>query len=199
MFSIGFVQDLTFLVMAICGLVGFLFSGEKVLSFLPFWGNTEDRNSTILKYLALIAGIISAVWLTLLIADEAAEFRWFTIAVFVAFIIVCFAHPVKDLEGWSIILLAIPFILIAIVAFWFKSDRQFNIAGTSIALWLILGIVALLMLILFLIIFFVEESFVDPVLFFLGWAPVVFIASLLMLVQGVLLLLYPINGLLNFI
>lgn len=197
MFTIGFIEPWTWLVMVICGLIGFVFSGERVLAVLPFFGNTKDRNSKILGYLAVIAGLIATVWLTLLIADENAQFRWLTVLVFVAFMVVAFAHPVKDLEGWEMILLAIPFLLIAIVAFWFKSDRTFRLFGGTIPLWVVLGVVFLIMLLIVLIVFFVEESFVDPILYLLGWAPVVFVVSLITIIQGIFLLVYPIDGLLK--
>ena len=105
MFTFGFVENLTWIVMIVCGFVGFLYSGERVLAFLPFWGNTEDKQTKFLKYLDIIMGIVATVWLTLLIADESADFRWLTVALLIAFMIVSFAHPIKDLEGWSIILM----------------------------------------------------------------------------------------------
>ena len=192
MFELGFIEPITWLVLVLCGLVGFVFSGERVLL-----RNTKDKTSKMLSYLSVIMGLVAAAWLTLLIADESAKFRWLTVAVFVLFMVVAFAHPVKEMEGWEMILFAIPFILIAIVAFWFHSDRTFRLFGGTIPLWLVLGVVSLIMLVIFLIVFFVEESFVDPVLYVLGWAPIVFLVSLLTVIQGVLLLIYPLDGLLK--
>ena len=97
------------------------------------------------------------------------------------------------------ILLAVPFIFVTIVAFWLKSDRQFLLFGAEIPLWLILGVVALIMLIVFLVVFFVEETFVDPILYFLGWAPLVFVVCALVLNQGILLFVFPVDGALHFI
>ena len=201
MYSFGFVEGLTWLVLVICGLIGFLYSSERVLAILPFYGDTKDKSSKMLKYLDIIMGVVAALWLTLLIADESAQFRWVTVLAFVLFMVVSFAHPAKDLEGWSLILLAIPFVFVTIIAFWLKSDRKFNVAGSSIPLWLILGIVALVMLILFLVVFFVEETIVDPILYFLGWAPVVVVVSIFIIVQGVLMVLFTphIDGILHFV
>ena len=199
MYAFGFVEGLTWLVMVICGLVGFLYSGERVLAIIPFVGNTEDKSTKFLKYLDIIMGVVAAVWLTLLIADSEADFRWLTVALFIAFMIVSFAHPVKDLEGWSIILMAIPFIVIAIVTFWLRNGRELNIAGVKVSLWIVLAVVAVIMLLLFLIVFFVEETFVDPILYFLGWAPVVFVVCILTIVQGIFLIVNPVEGLLQYI
>jgi len=199
MLAIDIIEPWTWLVMVICGLVGFLFSSERVLAVLPFWGNTKDKNSKALKYLDVVMGIVAALWLTLLIIDDNAKFNWVTVLVFILFMVVSFAHPAKDLEGWELILLAIPFVFVTIVAFWFHSDRNFEFFGATIPLWLILAIVALLMLIIFLVVFFVEETFVDPVLYFLGWAPVVVVVSVLIIVQGIFLGLHPVDGILYYI
>ena len=199
MFTFGFVENLTWIVMIVCGFVGFLYSGERVLAFLPFWGNTEDKQTKFLKYLDIIMGIVATVWLTLLIADESADFRWLTVALLIAFMIVSFAHPIKDLEGWSIILMAVPFIVIAIVTFWLRNGHEISVGGTKISLWIVLSLVAVVMLLLFLIVFFVEETFVDPILYFLGWAPIVFIVCILVILQGIFLAVNPIDGLLKYI
>ena len=58
MFVIGFIEPMTWFVMVICGLVGALFSGEIILSVLPFWGNTKDENSKIFP----IYNINSSYW-----------------------------------------------------------------------------------------------------------------------------------------
>ena len=199
MFDFAFVEGLTWLAMMLCGLIGFFYSGEKLLSYLPFWGDTEDKQTKIIKLLCIGMGVFAAAWLTLLILDDNAQFVWLTVILLVAFMITSLAHPIRKLEGWSVVLLAIPFIIVALVAFWFKNDRQFTVFGFTLNFWFVLAVVAIIMLLLFILVFFIEESFVDPVLFFLGWSPVVFVVSLLVLLQGLLLLFNPIEGLLKYI
>lgn len=190
MLTLPFLETGTGLVMIVCGLIGFLFSSDRVLGFLHLV-NTKDKDSRALKYLDIVAGILALVWLTLLVVDEKAEFSWVTVVAFILFMVVSFAHPAKDLEGWELILLAMPFVFITIVAYWFHSDKQISFFGINIPVLLLLGIVALIMIIIFLVVFFVEETFVDPVLYFLGWAPVVIVVSVFIIVQGVALYIYP--------
>ncbi len=201
MITIQFIEPMTWFVMVICGLVGALFSGEIILAVLPFWGNTKDENSKILKWLDILMGIIAGVWLTLLIVDDNAQFRWLTVLLFILFMVVSFAHPIKDMDKIAILILPIPFILMSVVAYLVRDShkKEYDIFGTMIPLWLILSIIALILLILFLIIFFVTEIIMNPILYALGWAPLVFVVGILVLIQGILLLFFPVAGALHFI
>ena len=87
----------------------------------------------------------------------------------------------------------------AIVTFWLRNGHEISVGGTKISLWIVLSLVAVVMLLLFLIVFFVEETFVDPILYFLGWAPIVFIVCILVILQGIFLAVNPIDGLLKYI
>lgn len=202
MYNIPFMEPLTAIVMIICGLIGFLYSGDSIISAIPFLFDKKNADNKILKYLDVIMGIVAGAWLTILILDEQAQFRWLTILLFVLFMIVSFAHPLKHLDGPALILLVIPFIVIAAAAFIVKDSRyakSYTFFGTTIALWVLLTIVALIMLIFLLIVFFVTEIVVNPILYIIGWAPLLFVVCLLVLIQGVLLLIFPINGALQFL
>ncbi len=201
MFSIDFIQPLTALIMIICGLIGFLYSGDSILDAIPFLMDKKKNDNKILKYLDIIMGIVAGVMLTILILDEQAQFRWLTILLFVLFMIVSFAHPLKHLDGPGLILLVIPFLVISAVAFLVKDShpKNYDFFGTSISLWVILTIIALIMLIFLLIVFFVTETIVNPILYVIGWAPLLFVVCLLVLIQGVLLLIFPVNGILYFL
>ena len=194
MFEFGFVQDYTWLVMIVSGLIGLLYSGEKVLSVLPFVGNTEDKNTKLMKWLSIIMGIVASVWVALLVLDDVAEFSWLTIVLFSAFIIVSLAHPIRGLEGWKVIIIAVPFVFLTILVVWFKKDKNFTIFGMSISLLVVLIAVSILMLLLFVLVFFVEETVVDPTLWFLGWAPFKVIVCVLVIMQGVSLIFNPVDG-----
>lgn len=195
MFVFGFIESNTWLVLTLSGLIGFLYSGERVLSILPFWGDLEDKQTRIMKLLSIIMGVVAAVWMSLLIVDEVADFRWLTIVLLIVFMIVSLSHPVRSLEGWAVVLLAIPFILVTILALWFRGGKNFSIFGNTISLWSIMALVTIIMLLLFILVFFIEESIVDPILFFLGWAPVVFVVCVLILVHGIALFFEPVEGL----
>ena len=91
-FSLTITEPLAALTMVVCGIVGLLFSGEILLAILPFFSESKERKKY-LKWLDVIMGCIAAVVLTILIADDKANFRWLTILLFVLFMIVTFAHP----------------------------------------------------------------------------------------------------------
>lgn len=199
MIEIGFVDDLTPIIMIVAGMIGLAFSSERLISFLPFFGDTKDKDSLLLKWLSVVLAVTSAVWVCLLFIDDLANYHWVSIVIFFLFIVVVVAQPIRDFEGWHVILLATPLVLMTIVGLWFRSGKQFEVVGIEIPLWLVLGIVSLLMLILFVIVFVVEETTIDPILFFIQWAPVVLAVCFLMVIQGLLLLIFPTNGIAEFL
>ena len=114
MFEFPFVEDWLWLIMIISGLIGLFYSGEKVLSFLPFFGNTEDKGTRFMKFMSYLMAIFVSVWMALLILDDVADFSWLTIVLLSAFIIVSLAHPIRGLEGWKVIIIAVPFVFLTI-------------------------------------------------------------------------------------
>ena len=144
---------------------------------------------------------MAGVWLSLLILDETAQFRWLTVLLFILFMIVSFAHPLKKLDGPILLLPVIPFFIVAILAFLVKDShpKNYTFFSSTIPLWVILTVVALVMLIFFLMVYLVTETIVNPILYFVGWAPVILVVCILLIIQGILLLVFGVDGALYFL
>ena len=201
MYQIGLIESLTWLVMVICGLIGFLFAGDSIKDSIPFIKDKNKEDNKFLRYLDVILGIVAGVWLSLLILDETAQFRWLTVFLFILFMIVSFAHPLKKLDGPILLLPVIPFFIVAIFAFLVKDShpKNYTFFESTIPLWVILTVVALIMLIFFLMVYLVTETIVNPILYFVGWAPVILVVCILLIIQGILLLVFGVDGALYFL
>lgn len=201
MLEIGFIDTATWVFMIVAGLIGFLYSSERVIAALPWIGgkvDTEDSQTKFFKVLSAIMGIATTAWVLLLWIDEIAEFHWITVVLLMLYTLIVLAEPTKNLEGWKVFILLIPLVLVTIVAAWFAAGREFEVFGFVIPLWVPLAVITVIMLIVFIIIYWLEETAIDPLLTFLGWAPFVVIISALLIIQGILLIFYHPDGIAEF-
>lgn len=200
MITLGFIEGNTWIIMIISGVIGLLYSGERVYNALPFLkADLNDKSTNYLKKLSLIMGILASIWVSLLIIDDAAQFRWLTLFLLILFILVSLAHPIKDLEGWHTIVITIPFIIIGILTIYLRNSDNLTVLGNPVSLTAVVGLGLILIFGLFILVFFVEDIVVDPLLWLIGWAPLKLVVCILVILQGVFLFLNPVNGLLTLI
>lgn len=192
--SLSFVGDgyINGILLIIFGVIALIFGLEKVLDKIPGIGgkiDVEDFDSKVMRWLTGLFSIFAVIWV-FLIWFANVEYHWFTVLLLFAYSIVLLSHPIRELEGWKIFLLFIPIILISFGALFISGNKQVRFVGNIIIpLWLIFLVVSLIFIILFLIIFFVEETAVDPFLYIIGWSPWVVILSILVLLQGLAMIL----------
>ena len=198
--ELGFIHDpLAGIVAILAGLIGFLYAGERFLDRIPVIGlkvNTEDKQTRFFKYLSIFLGFLTFGTALLLVVDSLAiigtNVHTLTIVLFVVYGLIVLAHPIRDLEGWKIFAVFIPLILGLVAAISFLRDEPFSLFGIiTLPLWFILGGLTILLFIIFALIFFSEETMVDPLLGIIGWAPFVGILSFLLLLHGALLFIDP--------
>ena len=191
--------DVNGLVLIILGLVGFLYGFERVLDRAPGLKslvNEKGEGTRILKIITSILSLASLVWAVLLLYDQ--EYSKLTIALLVLYSIVLLSHPLRDVEGWMLILILAPLIIVAIAAFAFATEKV-TFFGFSINFWFILGAIMFAFIVVFLIVFFVEEATIDPILTVIGWAPVIVVVCAIVLLQGLAMIIFgDMRGLLHF-
>ena len=114
----------------------------------------------------------------------------------VLYSIVLLSHPLRDIQGAALILILAPLVIIAIAAFFLSADK-ITLFGFSTPFYFIVGAVMFAFIVIFLIVFFVEESTIDPILTVIGWAPVIVVVCALVLLQGLAMIIFnDIRGLL---
>ncbi|MHA2364619.1 MAG: hypothetical protein ACXAC7_11735 [Candidatus Hodarchaeales archaeon] len=198
MIELEIIDTLTPIICLVAGIVGFLYAGERVIGSIPLLSglvDTEDKGTAFIKILSVILTVVVYGWVILLFIVENNEFHWITVFLLALYGIVVMAHPIKNLEGWAIFLMLIPIALISITIFWFAGDREWTFLGMNISLWLVLLLVTIVLLIIFVLIFIWEETMIDPMLSIIGWAPVIVVVGLVMILHGIMLILDPPAGL----
>ncbi|MFW9928757.1 MAG: hypothetical protein ACFFD1_05155, partial [Candidatus Thorarchaeota archaeon] len=151
--------------------------------------DTKDKDTMVMKYLTMIFSILSVIWALILMWTD-VDYHWFTLFLLFAYAVVLLSHPVKDFEGWKVFLLLFPLLIILFGALWLTHDRQAHIPLVgNIPLLIIFLVITLAFIVIFLIIFFVEETAVDPFLAIIGWAPWVVLLSIVVILQGLIMLI----------
>ena len=201
MIVIEFMEPLIGLIAVVAGLTGFLYAGERLLDKIPGLGSkidTEDKQTRFFKYLSVILGFTTFGLMILIFLAESSPgvaygYHAITIVLLLIYGVIIISHPIRDLEGWKFFAVFIPIILVLVLAITIVRDAPLSFLGFTIPLWLILGGLTILLFIIFALIFFSEETMVDPLLSIIGWAPFVIIVSALLLLHGILFFL-PQNG-----
>ena len=191
-----FLQDpyVNAVVLIIFGLVGLLYGAERVLDKIPIltkYVDTKDKQTKFTKYLTIVFSVIAIVWTISLIYFE-ATFKTFTLVLLLIYAFVLLAHPIKDLEGWKFLLIGGFFVVLLLAGLILS-----GVSGKmTIIRWILLLVFFLAFLVLFLMVFFVEETVIDPLLKLIGWAPMVTVLCLLVILHGlVIVFLGNIEGL----
>jgi hypothetical protein len=179
-------------ILLVMGLVSLLFGLERVLDKLPGLSgkiDVDDFDTKVMRYLTILFSAVAVIWAFLLMySDE--NYHWLTMVLLFAYSIVLLSHPIKNLEGWKMFLLLLPIIIITFAAFYFSGSREIRLpGGINFPLWAIFLVIFLAFIIMFLLIFFVEESAIDPFLAIVGWSPWVVLLSLIIILHGLALIL----------
>ena len=192
------------ILMFLLGLICLLWGIDRLFARIPVIGTgpTSDIESTIIRALGIIGGIVG--FLTpILIAIENFAFdnaniniSWFSTFLFVLGALILIARPLKEIPIAAFIALFVGVILVALVIFLAGTDIV--IFSIHIPLWVILTVIALLDLIVLILAYRTEKA-MDYFLGFISWSPFLIIIGVLLTIQAVFMVIYPHSGLSTFV
>ncbi len=201
-----YVYDLDFVIMGIVGFFSLLYAVDRMFARVPVIGTgpEEDTESRIIRVLSIVAAMLSIATPVLFgiervfLENENVRFEWLTILLFTLAAVMLLAKPLRDIPGTAIVTILVGVILLVLVVFWVASSDQLTIFGIHLPLWLPFVLVFMIILIVFIAVYLIERQ-IDALLDIMAWSPFLLIIGVIMLIQTVLMLVHPHQGIQAFI
>lgn len=182
------------LIILIAGIIGLAYGINKFIK-------SKEQESDVLKYLALgtsiVIGVVNLIaiyeWLLDTVAPS-VEVHWLTILLIFLAGSSMLGDPLKDTPIAAVIALIAFGALAGLVILFADFEKGLSDIAIgeiiTIPLWLVILVIVIIVGLVFLVTLFTEFT-IDRILQLISWAPVVIVLSLLLAIQGLLILLLP--------
>ncbi len=196
-----YIYHLDFVIMGIIGFFATLYAIDRMFTRIPVIGTgpSDDVESKIIKILSIIAAVLAVATPVLFalerifLKNEVVRFNWLPILLFMVAAVMLLAKPLRDIPGTAIITIMTGIILFILVIFWVASSEDLSIFGFKLPLWLPFVIVFAVLVVIFIAVYVVEKQ-IDALLDIVAWSPFLLVIGILMVVQALLMILYPHQG-----
>ncbi len=188
--------------MAMIGLIALLYAVDRMFARIPVIGTgpEDDVESKIIRVLSIIAAVVSIAMPVVFaiervfMENDAVSIQWLPILLFTVAAVMLLAKPLRDIPGTAIVTILVGVVLMVLVIFWVASSDELSIFSINLPLWLPFVLVFLLIVVVFIAVYIVEKQ-IDALLDIIAWSPFLLILGALMIVQALLMLFYPHQGL----